>query len=214
VVSSGIGGIIDVETTGFGADRHEILEFCMLMFSFDWNTGRVIEVVDEYCGLREPSRPISPGACRVHGITNDLVRGKHLNHPRIAAMFERVELLIAHNAAFDRSFVERLFPVVREKPWCCTMRGINWKGRGFRSRALQSLLGDHGIEVTGKHRAGEDARAVLALLSYSEDYLLELLASLRQRPLRSESVEWRCGVREAAATVDGKRRRRGSWWPF
>lgn len=193
VVNVKIAGIVDVETTGFGA-KQEVVEFGLVLFSFDAATGRIGEVVDEYSGLREPGRSIHPAATGVHGLTMDMVRGKQLDHARVEAMLDRAELLIAHNAGFDRGFVEGLFKEVSSKPWCCSMWGIDWKGKGFASKGLQNLLQDHGIEVECAHRAGTDVKALLALLSCREGYLSELLNSAR--PERIQQAE-----REVAITL-------------
>lgn len=178
-VDLGIAGIVDVETTGFAAGTDEVVEFGLVLFSFSRERGRIVEVVDEYCGLREPSRPIPWGAVRVHGITTETVRGMRLDRPRVEQMLVRTEFLVAHNAGFDRSFVAPLFNACAQKPWCCSMRGIDWKGRGFSSRSLQNLLREHGITVTRAHRAADDARAVLELLAQRADYFPELLVSGR-----------------------------------
>jgi DNA polymerase-3 subunit epsilon len=177
--SWGIGGFIDVETTGLNPSKDEIIEFALVLFSFDRNSGEILKVVDEYSGLREPSCSISREASKVHGITKRAIRGMTLDKNRIEAMLEQTEFLVAHNANFDLGFVARLFPASTLKPWFCSMQGIDWKAKGFASRGLQNLLRDHGIEVAQSHRALDDAKAALTLLSRcsknGETYFAELL---------------------------------------
>ncbi|NLG78812.1 MAG: EVE domain-containing protein [Firmicutes bacterium] len=177
--SWGIAGFVDTETTGRDHDTDEIVELALVLFAFDRNTGRIMGIVDEYVGLREPAVPIHPGAYRVHGITLKDVRGKRLDNVRIEAMLDRAEFLVAHNERFDRGFVARLFPKCKSKKWLCSMRGIDWRRHGFNSKKLENLLQCHGIRTEQEHRAGSDARDAVLLLSQrsrdGQSYFLELL---------------------------------------
>ncbi len=170
---------IDVETTGLNWAVDEIVELAITLFAFDPNTGEIKGIIDEYVGLREPTCPISGSAARIHGITKKMVAGKNLDRQRIEAIFEAAEFIIAHNARFDHGFVKRIFPSVLKKPWYCSMSGINWRKKGFVSKALQNLIRDHQIVVNGAHRAGADVKACLLLLSRIDSqgvtYLLELI---------------------------------------
>lgn len=161
----GLAAVVDVETTGLSPWRDEIVELAAILFAFERATGRIRGVVDAYTGLREPSVPISPGAAAVNGITPEMVRGQRLDEARVEAILKRAEFLVAHNASFDRGFVTRLFPVAGQKPWLCSMRLVDWRGMGYPSAALQSLLHHHGIQVERAHRGGDDALATLELLS-------------------------------------------------
>lgn len=170
---------IDVETTGLDPSYDQVIEMAVVLFAFRRSTGEILGIVDTYTGLQEPTVPISPDAQRVHGISIRQVRGKRLDRQRIAAMIDRADILIAHNAAFDRRFVERLFPEAVGKPWYCSMRGIDWAGKGFPSKGLQQLLRDHHIHPGRAHRALDDAKAAVLLLGLGspEPYLKELLGS-------------------------------------
>ncbi|BAS26195.1 exonuclease [Limnochorda pilosa] len=181
-----MAGVVDVETTGLSPRRDEIVELALILFAFDRATGHIQGVVDEYSGLREPSVPISAGASKVNGITWEMVRGRRLDEPRVEQMLRRAEFLVAHNAPFDRSFLTRLFPLAGEKLWACSMRSVDWRGLGFDSAALQSLLRHHGIMAERAHRGPEDAHATLALLSRvgpdNRPYFYWLLQSYRPQP--------------------------------
>jgi DNA polymerase III subunit epsilon len=177
----GIGGFIDVETTGLNPHRDEIIELALILFAFHRETHLIAGIVDEYSGLREPSVSISPGAARVNGITMDEVRGRQLDDERVNGMISRAEFLIAHNASFDRSFVSGIYRIAAMKPWFCSMNGINWYRTGCSSRSLQNLLMNHGIRPIKAHRADGDVLAALQLLarlnSEGRYYLDELLGA-------------------------------------
>jgi len=184
------GAVVDVETTGFSPIRDEIIELCIILFSIDKSGSHVIE--DEYVGLREPSCGIHPAAQRVNGISPADVRGKDLDDTRVLELIERADFIIAHNAPFDHSFITRLFPAAGRKQWYCSMAGIDWRGKGYPNRRLQDLLLFHGIMPARAHRASDDVRATLDLLSYRQScgttYLSELLAGLLNSSSKNELI--------------------------
>ncbi len=177
--------IVDVETTGLNPRTDEVVELAAVLFSFDPHSGEVAEVLEEYSGLRDPGCPIPEGARRMHGISDADVRGKKLDEERIRGILRRAHFLIAHNAPFDRGFVERLFPETKAMTWLCSMEGIPWRQKGFLSKSLQSLLAAHRLDPGSAHRALDDARATLRLLSQRSQsgstYLKELLPRLKAR---------------------------------
>jgi DNA polymerase-3 subunit epsilon len=167
-----------VETTGFSA-TDEVVEIGLVLFAFERQSGQVSGIIEEYAGLREPGCAINPGALYVHGLTTDHLRGRRIDVLRVENILGRTELLIAHNAAFDARFIVPLFPIAGTKPWYCSMSGIDWKAKGCPSKGLQNLLSWHRIEILQAHRAVEDARATLMLLSSLQEsgrtYLHELI---------------------------------------
>jgi len=173
--------VVDVETTGLDARTDEVIELGIVLFAFDPITNTVIGVEDEYTALRDPGRPIPEGATRAHGLRWEDVRGHALDEARVKSLFERASLLIAHNAPFDRGFLERLYPETKRMKWLCSMEGVAWKSKGFRSRALQNLLAAHGMQAESAHRALDDARNTLRLLgtrqSDGRTYLADLLSA-------------------------------------
>lgn len=176
-----IAGLVDVETTGLDPRHDEIIELALILFAFRRDNFAVAGIVDEYLGRREPSRPISPGAAQVNKITMEELRGESLDEAKITEMIGRAEFLIAHNASFDKGFVCRLYQCAKEKPWFCSMKGINWYRTGCASRSLQSLLQKNGIRTARAHRADGDVLATLQLIAGKDAagryYLEELLNS-------------------------------------
>lgn len=178
----GVAGFVDVETTGLSPYSDEIIELALCLFRFRWDTGEIVGIVDEYVGLREPSKPIPKQATAVHGICDSHVRGQCLDMERVEELIGQCHFLVAHNASFDRNFVNRLFNLSKTKTWLCSMRGIRWRERGYSSMALQSLLKAHGITVSRSHRAEDDVKATIRLLSLKDGagntYFYELLQTL------------------------------------
>jgi len=182
-------GIVDMGTTGLNPVRDEIIEICIILFSFNVETGEVIDIIDKYCGLQEPTVPISKRAHRILGLNKSSVRGMSLDDQRIKSLLKQAEIIIAHNAAFHSAFLINLFSEAAEKPWLCSMNGIDWKKKGFLSKSLHKLLKAHGIESPAKHRAKYNAMATLSFLnnggSGNESYLLELINS---KPINLEDT--------------------------
>ncbi len=146
-------------------ERDEVVELAILLFAFRRTTGEIVGVVDEYTGLRDPGRPIPRGASSVHDIYDQHVRGKQLDQRKILSLMAQAEFLVAHNATFDRAFVERLYPEAGEKAWLCSMNGVPWRRLGLPSKGLQNLLRAHGIRVSRAHRGADDVQASLRLLA-------------------------------------------------
>jgi DNA polymerase-3 subunit epsilon len=74
-------------------------------------------------------------------------------------------VVISHNAAFDRPFVDERLPVVRGLPWACSCREIGWCEYGFDGRSLGWLLAQSGWFHEG-HRALPDVDALITLLRH------------------------------------------------
>lgn len=177
--------ILDTETTGLG-DDDEIIEIALLLFSYDTTDGRVTALNDKYTALQQPSVPCSDGALQVHGITAEITRGMSIDRARVRTLFERAQFVVAHNAEFDRRFVERMFPELHGKRWICTMRDIPWDLEGLPGKSLDSIARHYGIQRPVSHRAYIDAMTVLSVLrrrnSRGITHLKRLHERLHQQP--------------------------------
>lgn len=132
--------VVDTETTGLNADKDEIIEIGLVVVAVGATSGQAFEVLDSYGALEEPSGPIPPETTLVHGITDEMVVGQRFDDLRVQAMLKNVGLVIAHNAGFDRRFLERRLPVFGELPWACSVNEVAWSEEGFGSQKLDYLL--------------------------------------------------------------------------
>ncbi len=158
-MQKGIGGCIDVETTGLDPQHDEVVELAVVLFSYCHNG--ITGIVDIYSGLREPAVPINASAYSAHGLSMNELKGERLDEKRIEAMIRQADFLVSHNAEFDRSFTSIIFHYAAGKYWYCSMSDINWSG----GKSIQKLLADHNIYSDQSHRALCDAIAVINLLS-------------------------------------------------
>lgn len=155
--------LIDVETTGLDLEKDEIIELAMIAFTYSLD-GRIFEVGDTFQSFQEPSAPISPEITRITGITDAMVAGHKIDVDDVATFAGPAALVIAHNAAFDRRFAERLSDVFTTKPWACSMSQIDWAAEGFEGTKLPYLAAGAGF-FYDRHRAEHDCRAVIELLA-------------------------------------------------
>ena len=155
---------VDVETTGLDPLRDEIIEIAMFLTECDPQRKWLSPVSQLYTGLQEPSCPISPEASRVNGLTLEHLQGKRLDMELLKKIVHEADGFVAHNASFDKGFVEMILPEVRNKMWFCSIAGIEWKKWGFASAGLQSLLRAHHIFPSKAHRAESDIQSLYLLL--------------------------------------------------
>ena len=158
------GLFIDVETTGLRPDSDDIIELAMVPFDYDRLTGQVLEVFEPFSALNDPGRSIPRAVVELTGITDDDVRGQSIDRTEMARVVNESDLLIAHNAGFDRPFVERFDDVFAAKPWACTVADINWAAEGVRGAKLDYLAMSYGFFFQS-HRASEDCIAAVSLLA-------------------------------------------------
>ncbi|KLK94146.1 DNA polymerase III subunit epsilon [Microvirga vignae] len=158
-----IAVIVDTETTGLNHTRDEVIELGMVAFTYN-EEGRIGDVIGTFNALREPSVPISPEITRLTGIAPDMVAGQVLDLAAVERFIEPADLVIAHNARFDRPFCECLSKSFQVKAWACSHSEIAWSGFGFEGSKLGYLLTQCGWFHQG-HRAVEDCHALLEVLA-------------------------------------------------
>lgn len=157
--------VVDCEATGLD-EADEVIEVACVPFDYDRATGSVVAVHfgRAFTGLRQPSFPIPQESTRIHGITDAMVAGQAVTEDQISAAVYGSQLIIAHNAGYDRPKLERHWPVFEQFCWSCSWAEIDWDAEGIGSQKLDYLLYRMGWFHEG-HRALDDALALLFLLS-------------------------------------------------
>lgn len=83
--------------------------------------GRSISAL-EHCDFHSPE---------ITRITHDRVAGRSIDMAALRAPIEPADLLIAHNASFDRPFCEVFSDLFAGKAWACSNSQIDWVSPGY-----------------------------------------------------------------------------------
>lgn len=158
-----IGLVLDLETTGLHPQRDKIIELGLLKFSYD-TSGRVHKILGSLSHFEDPGEKLSEEIRDITGLDDAMLAGKSIDDEAVAEFCSDVQLVIAHNADFDRKFIERRLPLFMEKAWACTQSQIDWSGEGIRGSKLEYLAYCFGFYFEG-HRALIDCQATLHLLT-------------------------------------------------
>lgn len=157
--------ILDTETTGTNPQRDKIIELGIVVVEYDPETGQAYRVLETFNELEDPGCPIPPESTKIHNITDEMVAGKHIDDAAVATLMDGVSLVVAHNAAFDRAFMERRFPHFERKPWGCSFAQVPWNEEGVGSAKLEFIAYRCGFHYSG-HRASVDCHALLEVLQW------------------------------------------------
>src|SRR5436309_1402818 len=156
--------VFDLETTGLSAARSQICEVGAVRV-------RALELVDSFESLVNPGVALPDPVARLTGL-----RERELRSAPPAAevlpdflIFAADTLLVAHNARFDQSFLERQLLLLHgrrlSEPTLCTAALARrlLEGR-LRRVGLASLANFFGVPTTPCHRALPDAEATAQVL--------------------------------------------------
>lgn len=145
--------ILDTETTGLHPEHgHKIIEIAAIEMIDNELTGK------EFHYYLDPQRPIDPGAAKIHGITDDMVKGKPVFKDINEELKEFVSgsQCIIHNAQFDTGFLDKECEII-EADWriakiadiLCTL-WASWNHDGVRYKKgynLDSLSKKYDVKI-------------------------------------------------------------------
>jgi len=161
--------VVDLETSGLEADTHAILQAAVV------GLDRRFRTVGEWSAYVRPPHVLSAdlGPVEIHGIQRrDVVfaRGIGANLRRIADLTAGT-VVVAHNAAFDVSFLRAA--ARREgvefawKGTLCTLDLARRLGdRSLPNHRLATLSERFGVRLDNAHEALADARAAAGILPH------------------------------------------------
>ncbi|MDP4708887.1 MAG: 3'-5' exonuclease, partial [Rickettsiaceae bacterium] len=158
-----IGVYLDIEATGLLYSNDKLIELGMVKFEYTQD-GRIFNLLEEFSGYQDPNIPISGFITKLTGINDDMVRGHSIDEDEVSEYLKDVEIIIAHNAQFDRAFFETTFPNIAPKAWACSMRDINWNDEDISSFKLEYIAYRYNFFFEG-HRAIIDCLAGIHILS-------------------------------------------------
>lgn len=201
--------IVDTETTGTDSSTDKVIELAVVVFEYCHATGAIGRVLGSYDALEDPGIPIPPSSTAIHGITDAMVAGQCIDDAAVARLLEGVALVIAHNAGFDRKFLEPRLPVFATLPWGCSWQEVPWSEAGIESSKLEYLAYRYGFFYEG-HRAEVDC---LALLEVLRRPFGETGASALKRLLDSARLpSFRLWANNSPFETKDVLKKRGYWW--
>ena len=175
---------LDTETTGVNRTNDKIIELALKVATFEKSSGMIISIDQVYESFNDPGEEISQEITMLTGIGNDMVQGQSIDWGMVDTVLKDADIVVAHNASFDRAFLDKHSSVSPTKIWACSINDIDWLGRGFSSAKQELLCYWHGFYFEA-HRAMNDVDALIHLLthpSYDIDRpLLELIEN-SQKP--------------------------------
>jgi DNA polymerase-3 subunit epsilon len=156
--------VVDLETTGGRAGPGAIIEIGAWKMA-----GR--QLLESYQTLVRPHRAIPHFITGLTSISNEMVRAA----PRIDEVlpafraFLGDSVMVAHNAAFDFSFLDfefrRIFGIGLNNPVLCTLRMARRFMPSLKRKRLDALAEHFGLSTEGRHRGLGDARMAAEILS-------------------------------------------------
>ena len=154
----------DLETTGLNPVSNAIVEIGAVFVE-----NGVIK--KEYHQLVNPGCPMPPDASAVNHITDEMLSGQPAIHQVLPAFLSFVgdDILAAHNASFDMKFLAQACMRNRFRipvGFFDTMTLARYWPES-EDKKLVSLCDAAGVEIEHAHRALDDARAVVGLISAS-----------------------------------------------
>nr|WP_225323150.1 3'-5' exonuclease [Synechococcus sp. RSCCF101] len=145
--------IIDTETTHLDPDEGRCIELGAILFHLP--ARAVLAQLSTLLPCPEnPAEPVNGIPAAVSRLPMPWREGLQA----FAALLDSAQLVVAHNAAFDRRWFGRPpLPAVPHR-WLCTMEDISWPGTlGLKPRpSVRDLALAHGIPVWAAHRALTD----------------------------------------------------------
>jgi len=159
------GVVVDTETTGMRHGQDKIIELGLVAFEFDPASGEVYRILETYNALEDPGFPIPPESTEVHHITDAMVANQRIDDATVARLVDGAAIVIAHNAKFDRPFLESRLPVFSALPWACSFAQVDWQKEGLGSQKLDYIAYRMGFFYDA-HRAEADCLALLEALRF------------------------------------------------
>ena len=157
-----VGLIVDVETTGLDHGTDEVIEIGMIRFAYS-PRGTILGPTATFQAFREPGKPIPAHITHLTGITDAMVAGQSVDEAALRAFVDGVDLVIAHHAAHDRKFCERLCSIFEHLAWACSLSQVPWISEGVEGTKLYYLAYQQSFWYEG-HRALDDCHALLEIL--------------------------------------------------
>lgn len=179
--------VLDTETSGISPDTSDVVEVAVCLL--DTVTAQPISTyADIIYGTENAAEHINRISTNLlsHGLPAERVWSN------IASMIERADCILAHNAPFDRRFVEKNLDSI-SIPWIDTQRQVDWPENSDNQK-LTTVAIAHGVAVLSAHRALTDVDILVRLLQRiherGTDLTKLLMNAMKPKPLYAALVSY------------------------
>ena len=145
--------IIDTETTGLDPQLDHCLEVGVILFDVPSR-----QVLAQHSFLLPVEANAAEAINRIPAAATNLPQPWRPALSYLQSLLDAADVLVAHNAAFDRQWFGRGHLPATDKPWLCSMEEMSWPAeRLLRSRpSVRDLALAYEIPVWAAHRALTD----------------------------------------------------------
>ena len=195
-----IGVFLDIESTGLNTLTDKIIEIALVPFEYT-NDGLIYRVLESYSSFQDPGIPIPSNITSITGITNEMVKDQKIDLSVVKKIINDADIIIAHNAAFDRKIFESQLFETKNKLWACTFSQIPWVEEGINSAKLEYIAFIFGFFYKA-HRAETDCLVAIHILAQnlpvsSKPALKVLLENALEKSYRIWAVNTNYDARDA-----------------
>lgn len=163
--------IIDTETTGLDAAKDRVIEVGTILYGLEHAT-----VLTSYSTLLNGEGNAAEAINRIPPAALVDAPPPGAVWDRILTLAKNADVILAHNASFDRGFVPEELRTIR--PWICTKDDMQWPKQTKPGMSLVALALEHDLGVAVAHRALADCDLIARLLTRSRELGADLDAML------------------------------------
>lgn len=161
--------VLDTETTGLDASKGKVLEVAAVLYNIP--SRSILSQASMLCYAEE-----NP-AYEVNRIELDALKSIEAGLQvsglgMIREMLVHCDAIIAHNAEFDKRWLETLIDFQQlsmNKKWICTRNDVVWPIRKGIPLNLIHICADLGVPIINTHRALSDCLLLLNAIECMED---------------------------------------------
>ncbi len=179
--------ILDTETTGLNPDSDHCVEVGAILF--DVSSRQVLAQLSFLLPVQaNAAEPIN----RIPAFVTSVAQPWAAALQYFQTLVDAADVLVAHNAAFDRQWFGRGHLPPISKPWLCSMEEMRWPAdRQLRPRpSVRDLALAYDIPVWAAHRALTDCIYLADVFRRCDDLEQRLVHGLEPRSLFKAQVSY------------------------
>ncbi len=179
--------ILDTETTGLDPCQHQCIEIGSILFHVESRSvlAQNSFLMPALTNSAEVINKISPSITQ-------LEQPWEVGLKYFDALLDKADLVLAHNASFDKQwFGIHPLPEI-SKPWICSLEDICWPSElGLKSKpSVKDLALAYEVPVWSAHRALTDCIYLAEVLKRCKDLEILLMHGLEPRRLMKAEVSY------------------------